>query len=241
MRRLRERSWHAIDKAFPRPSRILDVGAGTGVDTIHLIRRGHEVVACDPSAAMLGHLAAKAQATAVALPAHCLPARRIGELADIYGQASFDGAVSSFGALNLEPDLATSVAGLGRLVRPGGCLVASLLNRWAVVESLGNLAMLRPARAARRWRGRGTFRAGPLETGHVVRYDTLPAIRRALRPAFEVTHCEALAFASPPPSGKNAVRHRRLLSALDSIDRVVAARWPFNRLGDHLLVTASRV
>ncbi|MGH2901857.1 MAG: class I SAM-dependent methyltransferase [Solirubrobacteraceae bacterium] len=52
--------WRELAAAHPGP--ILDVGAGTGRITLDLARRGHEVVALDLDAALLGVLAERADA-----------------------------------------------------------------------------------------------------------------------------------------------------------------------------------
>lgn len=236
---LRARSVRALLRAFPEPCRLLDVGAGTGAESLVLAKRGYEVVAVDPSAPMLAELSCKAGAKGVSVDAHVLPASRLAGLADQY--APFDGAYSSFGALNLEADLQAAVQGLARLVRPGGSLVLSVLNRWALVEALANLALLRPRRAARRWSGQALFYA-PGGAVASVRYDTVGSLRRALRPWFKVERVEALGFAVPPPSAWPHLRKRqRLLRTLSRIDDRLSHTWPARRLGDQLLVMAVRV
>jgi SAM-dependent methyltransferase len=52
--------WHELAAAADGP--ILDVGAGTGRVTLDLARRGHDVVALDIDAALLGELERRAQA-----------------------------------------------------------------------------------------------------------------------------------------------------------------------------------
>ena len=44
---VRERLWERLDALFPAGSRVLDVTAGTGLDALHLVRRGVDVTACD--------------------------------------------------------------------------------------------------------------------------------------------------------------------------------------------------
>jgi SAM-dependent methyltransferase len=60
-------AWAAAlaDLLPPRPSRVLDCGAGTGFLSIIAARLGHQVTAVDLSPGMLAHLTAKAQACGV--------------------------------------------------------------------------------------------------------------------------------------------------------------------------------
>jgi SAM-dependent methyltransferase len=101
--------------ADPVPgARILDVGAGDGNAALACARRGAAVSACDPSGEMvrLGR-------------ARCgdRVEWRIGDAAELpYADASFDAAVSAFGAA-LAPDAGRAARELVRVVRPGGLVV----------------------------------------------------------------------------------------------------------------------
>ncbi|MGY1747198.1 class I SAM-dependent methyltransferase [Blastococcus sp. SYSU D00695] len=92
-----------------RPRRVLDLGAGTGLLTEVLLAAGHEVVAVDPSAEMLGQLRARrpgvetAVGDAEALP---LPGRAV------------DAVVAGQAAHWFRP--APAAAELRRVLRPGG-------------------------------------------------------------------------------------------------------------------------
>jgi SAM-dependent methyltransferase len=81
-----------------RPRRVLDVGAGTGLLTEQLVAAGHEVVAVDPSAEMLGQLAARLpQVTTLVGAAEALPLPDGAVDAVVAGQAAhwFDPAGAS--------------------------------------------------------------------------------------------------------------------------------------------------
>ena len=115
---------HAYDRARPsypteaiewmveRPrARVLELGAGTGMLTEHLVSQGHRVVATDPSAQMLDRLRGRvrkvqvAQATAEAIP---LTSRSV----DIVACAQ---AFHWFDHEQAMPEIA-------RVLRPGGVL-----------------------------------------------------------------------------------------------------------------------
>ena len=95
-RGVRECFWRHVERAVPTPSRVLDFGAGSGFDTLHLAGLGHEVTAYDLSEGMIGVLrrrcAAEIAASRVSALAGPLEAVR-GALA---ARAPFDAVVSNF-------------------------------------------------------------------------------------------------------------------------------------------------
>jgi len=69
-------------------------------------------------------------------------------------------------------------------------------------------------------------------------YHSLSKIRSALGPAFKLIRSEGLAVASPPPHHNIfPVKNPRLYKLLRRIDATIKDSFPFNRCGDHLIVT----
>lgn len=99
--------------------RVLEVGAGTGLVTVDLARAADTVLATDYSAAMVASLEARVRDAGVT-NVRC-------EQADLYDlrfePATFDAVVAA-NVLHLVPDLPRALAALGRMVKPGGRLVA---------------------------------------------------------------------------------------------------------------------
>jgi ubiquinone/menaquinone biosynthesis C-methylase UbiE len=94
-------------------SRVLDLGAGTGVASDALAAAGAHVIAADASSGMLRHDAESRP------PAVCADAAHLSFRSD-----SFDHVVAAF-VLNHVPDLTAALAELARIVRPGGSIAAS--------------------------------------------------------------------------------------------------------------------
>jgi SAM-dependent methyltransferase len=116
--------WHHFSRLFRRGDRVLDVGCGTGSDTIRLASRGIHVTAIDVSDGMMRQMRAKVAAASL----DAFVDAYTGEVVDVLRSLGgpFDGVVSSFAVLNTV-DLRSFEAEAERLLRPGGRLVAHLL------------------------------------------------------------------------------------------------------------------
>ncbi len=154
----RARSLQVLDRAFAPGDHLLELGCGTGEEAIHLARRAVYVVATDAASEMLNMLNAKLAHNNRVISERITPillsAGKIGTLVERFGRYSFDGAYSSFGPLNCEPDLAPIADALTDLVKPGGRIVLSLINCYCPWEIAWYLAKGRPKEAFRRWSGR---------------------------------------------------------------------------------------
>jgi SAM-dependent methyltransferase len=118
--------WGRYRRLFRPGDLVMDLGCGTGIDTLFLAERGVRVIAVDASPGMLAHLRAKA--------------RRAGlddsieveerDLAEPWSRppGQVDGIVSAFAGLNTAGDLTSVAAEAGRLLRPGGLMVAHMLG-----------------------------------------------------------------------------------------------------------------
>ena len=241
----RVRSLQALDQALAPGMRVLELGCGTGAEAIHLAGRGVTVVATDAAPAMVATLAAKlapggpAEALAGRITPLVLPAGRAGELVARYGPGGFDGAYSSFGPLNCEPVLAPVVAALAALVRPGGRVVISLINRYCLWETAWYLKAGQPGQAFRRWGGQSvaTVRAAWQDERIPIFYWTPGVVERAFRPAFRVRRRLGLPWLLPPQYLDGLVRRAPgVFRRLARLDRRFAHRWPCYAVGDHVLL-----
>jgi SAM-dependent methyltransferase len=235
---MRARSLSALERAFPAGAALLDVGCGTGTEAIWLAQRGYRITAVDSSRAMLDVLGRRAAAANLDISTRQLKAGDLTKLVEELGEGAFDGAYSSFGALNTEPSLDRSLAALSRLVRPGGRIVLSVMNRWCLAEMALMVAGGRAGEAFRRLRRSLTVAVG--ESSIEVTYPSWPQLKRALDPEFKALSVEALTLLLLPYAWPALAPHGRTFGALARVDRVLAPRQPFAWLGDHLLVVAER-
>ncbi|HTB72024.1 MAG TPA: methyltransferase domain-containing protein [Polyangiaceae bacterium] len=241
---MRGRALEHLSLAFAPGSRLIELGSGTGTEAARLVALGCRVALVDVSPRLLERASAKVRATRPdgLLGAHRLPARSVGELARVYGAGSFDGAYSSFGPLNCEPLLEPVGRGLADLVRPGGAVVLSVINRWCPAEVGWFAAHGRWREAARRWGGpvqAAAYPGGPRDV--TTWYYSRREIERAFSPAFRLEHAEALPLLWPPPYLDFMVaRLEPLLRAAGPLERAAAALPLLRDLGDHVLVRLRR-
>jgi SAM-dependent methyltransferase len=236
-------------RAIYRPSEnLLELGCGTGTEALQLARAGSHIVATDAAPGMISKLQQKlAQGTNQDIADHImtyvLPASEVNSLEKEIGIGGFDGAFSSFGPLNCEPDLAPVASALGRLVRPGGKVVISLLGRFCLWETAWYLAHGKPAKAIRRWGGqaeatvRGEWQAERIK----VYYWSADHVERTFSDDFKLTDRSALPWMLPPQYLSGIFRGRsRLFRMLAAAEKRTARYWPANVLGDHIRFTFVR-
>lgn len=241
---LRQVSVSHLLSVFRRGHRVLEIGCGTGAEAIRLAEAGVEVVATDISPRMLLRLAEKLERAR--LEGHVVPlslaAGQVERLTGLYEREAFDGAFSSFGALNCEPDLRAFPARLAALLRPGAPFLLSVLNRLCLFDLL-SAALGRPRRLLRRL-GRGPVELPVWEDQrtHVpVRYLSRRAIARLFRPHFRVERVVGLSVLCPPFDRARLIEGMpRLAAVLRTLEARLGGRFPLNLLGDQILIQLRR-
>jgi len=240
-RLLRDRSLAQLHRIFERRSPILEIGCGSGMETLELLRSGHEVVAVDISARMLEVVQQKARQIGARdrLRVHRLRARDLGDLVPQYGSAAFPGGFSTYGALNCEPDLAPVAAALGRLLPEGAPFLAGVYNRWCAFEILAYALTGRFGRATGRWRD--PVRVGSSRFCVDVVAFSAPQMSRLFGEAFRLERIEGVPVMLPP---SDLVRYAEIFSPrfarLERLDHWIGTHGPGRWLGDHLLMTFRR-
>lgn len=240
-RLLRDRSLVELRRAFHGRPRLLEVGCGSGTETMPLIADGHELLCVDISERMLEVVRAKARRAGLS---ERLATRRMA-LADLpsllhdEGPAAFDGAYSTYGALNCEADLRALPEALGELLRPESRFVAGVYNRWCAFELAGYGVTGRWSRAVAR-----TRRPVPVGWSRFC-VDTFALsageFRRLFEPRFSVERVEGVPVVIPPSdlvAYTDAMGPR--FDRLARVDRWLGRWWPFSVLGDHFLMTLRR-
>jgi SAM-dependent methyltransferase len=232
---LREEMWRWLDATFTSPSRLLDLGCGTGLDAIRMAHREHRVTATDLSVQMVARTHDRAVREGVANRVQSL---NIGahELQRLDGTGEYDGAYSNLGPLNCVPDQNDVSRECARLLRPGGVLMFSVIGRicpWEVVYYLGRR---RWARVAVRY-ARDIVPVSMNKHTIWTRYYTPRQFYRPYERDFGLVHYRGLCLFAPPPYLTSVrERHPDWYERLWRIDRR-ASGWPLLRsMGDHFLI-----
>ena len=211
----REAVWRVIEPLFQTGDEILDIGCGTGEDAMHLGRHGIHVSAIDPSGEMV-RIASSRGVAATQLA--------VEELDRIH--ATYDGALSNFGALNCTADLCSVADSLQRLLRPRRYVVICLLNRTCAWEMVWFGLKMRARTAFRRLRRGGVSTS----LGLLVYYPSPRQVERAFESGFELMKSVGVGVCVPPSYVKLPAMIVRLAAKVDA----GVGHLPLLRnLGDH--------
>jgi SAM-dependent methyltransferase len=222
--RFRARVHAVIAEELPPPARILDVGAGIGLDAEALAARGYAVHGIDASAGMVA--VARERVPGVEFDVEDLLATERGP---------FDGALANFGVLNCVP-LDEAAKALARVVSPRGCLFVVVMPRLHPTFLLQSLASLQPRRALARLRPRIEL---PLSGGNRLstRYHSPRAVGTAFEPFFRTRRVESLGLLVPPPGSRLP---ERIVEVLWGMEQRLRSKPGLRAMGDHVLVVLER-
>jgi SAM-dependent methyltransferase len=236
----RARVHAALGRHFAPGARLLELGCGTGEDTLALAARGHTLVACDPAPQMLARAEAKLGAEGRAAAVRFVRGSA-GTLADAWPTlgARVDGVFSNFAPLNCELSLDPVRRLLEQALAPGGRFVGVVLPKICPLEIALFLARGEPRTAFRR------FRRSPVADvdGHTfpMRYYGARDFDRALGAGFRRVEVRSLGLCLPPLSfGPQLARGQRLLDALAVLEDRTAGLPGLRHLGDHVIVVYER-
>ena len=237
---LRNRSVNYLSKIFKPGEVVLEIGCGTGTETILLAQHGLKILAADISPKMLEVLARKARNAGVSdkiVPIHTRT-YALKEKLEQLGYGHIDGAYSTYGAINTEPKLDQLFQDLHSLIRPGGHLVLGVWNRYCLYEILGYSLKLRPAMAFARL-------TNPVPVGKsrfcITSYAySVGTLKKHLEQVFKLRKVYGVQILLP---ASNLIRYlppEPLLGLVKRMDIMLESHFPWNHLGDHFLGVYSR-
>ena len=224
--------WEMIPHIERTGYELLELNAGTGIDSLWFAKGGTRVLATDAAPGMVAQLKAK-QAANPDLPLEVMKCSFL-EL-DRLGDRRFDHVFSNFGGLNCTAQLDQVLQGVDRVLRPGGTCALVLMPRFSPWETFailkGHFRL-----ALRRWRTGGT--AAQVETVSFPCFYYSPRfVHKHLGKGYEVISQRALSYFVPPPHMERfPSRWPRLYYLLHELEEATAHRWPFRNGGDHFLI-----
>jgi deazaflavin-dependent oxidoreductase (nitroreductase family) len=238
---LRNRSVNHLSKIFRPGEVVLEVGCGTGTETISLAKHGVRIIASDISSKMLEVLARKAKEAGLSdmiVPVHA----RTYALKERLKQMGFDeidGAYSTYGAINTEPRLGGLFQDLHSIIRPEGYLVLGVWNKYCLYEMLGYTLKLNPSMAFARLRN-------PVPVGKsrfcITSYAySVSSLKKYVTRLFRLRKVYGVQILLP---ASNLIRYlppEPFLSFIKKVDVALESHYPWNNLGDHFLSVYSRM
>ena len=233
---LRDRSLSKIRKFAVKAGHVLEIGCGTGAETLELLRDGHEVFAIDISERMLENIQRKARDEGLigSLRTMKLRAANVGELLETTGQKSFDIGYSTYGALNCEPNIENMPSALSLLLKPGGYFIAGVYNKFCIAETASNVLSMNSSRLF--WRLKNPIREGRSRFCIDVYSFSFREFMGIFGRYFRALETEGVPVILPPSNFKRLLGLlERKFVMLDSADRKISGIWPLKYLGDHFL------
>jgi len=226
-----------LGSAFKPGERLLELGCGTGEEAVALARKGVSVLLTDISETQvrLARQRIQKEGLEAFLTARVMGIEGLGDLLGQMGEGAFDGAFSSFGALNCTPGIERLPRDLHALIRPGGRFICSVMNRTCAWEILSGIASLRPSTAFRRMGEPEAAIAGVPGSRVNVRYFTPSEIDGMFGSRFQIesSHDHPLL---PPPYLDGVFRH--LPGYLEWASR--KSDGALRGLGDHMFIRMKR-
>jgi SAM-dependent methyltransferase len=233
---MRARVYQSCARHFPVGGTLLELGCGTGEDTLALTARGHRMVSIDPAPGMIAEAKVKLAAVgrAGAVTFINTGAGDLGEKWSSLG-LSVDGVFSNFAPLNCELSLDPVRTLLERALRPGGRFVGVVIPRICPMEVALFLARGEARAALRR------FARSPVADVEgrqfSMRYYGASDFDRALGAGFRRVEVTSLGLALPPLSfGPAFARIPGLLKALSFVEDHVNSLPVVRGWGDHIVL-----
>jgi ubiquinone/menaquinone biosynthesis C-methylase UbiE len=221
--------------------RVLELNCGTGQDALWLARHAREVVATDISEGMLDIARRKAmlhpEGRGITFRQLDINRLRSPDMAAELG--TFDLILSDFDGLNCLSDISWLPDALGRLLNPGGHVILVFMNPLCVMESLYFIGTGRLLRAFARLDRKG-LSAHIGNDVHVRTYfHPVGRVVRSLRSEYMIHRIEAVGLSTPPTLMRSFYhRHQGWFRRLHWLEDRLGPLFPFNRIGDHVLIHA---
>jgi ubiquinone/menaquinone biosynthesis C-methylase UbiE len=234
----RARTHEAFRRWIKPGFRVLEIGCGTGLDTVFLAGSGARVVACDPSEEMLSRARRRIGVAGVGDRVGLLSCglQELPQFLDALDHAEgFDAVVSNFGALNCLSSLDALGTIGSRHLRPGGAVMLGLIGRTCLWETVYFLARGERDKASRRRAGNVAIPVAGMAVPTF--YHQRRDVQASLGKAFTLDTTLGIGVVVPPPFLEPRWQQLPTLvrRAAVTVDRITAG-WPLlNSLGDHTL------
>lgn len=237
---LRIVSISVMSQLFKRGDTVLEIGCGTGTETLSLAKRGIRVIATDISSKMIEALNSKAGKEGLSDKVVGVWSRPVDlrEKITKLGFAQFDGAYSTYGAVNTEPRLPEMMKVLNNILKENAPLVLGVWNKYCIYEILGYSIKLKPDLAFARLRN-------PVQVGKsrfcvATNAFSVGSLGDIVNPYFKLNRVYGVVITLPPSNLTRYLPKGRIFALLKSLDLNIGRSFPMNRLGDHFLAVYTK-
>lgn len=231
---MRAQVYDHIDQYLGKECNILELNAGTGIDALRFVKKGHNVHCVEVAGGMVNEIKNKISANALE-SRWSVYQKSFTDLESVDVQ-HIDYVFSNMGGLNCTKDLRAVFQPLVPKLNPGAVLTLVIMTHLSPWDWL-SFFTLRWRHATRRL-GRGPVMAHLLGETFEVFYHSIADTKKALGTKFKLVQTESLGLFLPPPDKTYLPKNfPRLFSMLKKIDRSTRNIFPFNRVGDHVVMT----
>ncbi len=238
---LRGRIHARLNTHFFPGCNVLELGCGTGEDTLHLANQGIHVTATDISPRMLEITRHKTQNNPFVQTAE-LDLRELTSTQSVLPDAKiFDGAFSNFGPLNALDDWKPLAHWLASRVKPGGIVGLGVMGPFCVWEIMWHGMHLDFKTATRRLKGYATFKPDGSAAPMKIYYPTIQRLEADFSEWFMPIHVESIGLFLPPSDVYGVIEKRpRLMTRLINLEKRFAENPTLARFADHYWIEFER-
>ena len=232
---LRERSISLMKTFFPPSQRLMEIGSGTGTETLEMLKSGHEITAIDISENMNSILRKKAIDAEVSdlLTTITMKASDLVNHEKGFMNKPFDGLYSNYGALNCESNIDAIMESVHKIVKPHGKVVLGIFNKFCILELTAHMIGMKPRRVFERFSNKIPEGASRF---CIDVYPYSPAyLKRLFSKRFNIEMIYGCPVILPPSNYSFMIKGRINEERIKKADMFFSKLWPFNYMGDHTL------
>jgi ubiquinone/menaquinone biosynthesis C-methylase UbiE len=235
----RERTRSHFENYVQAGSKILELNAGTGQDSIYFAQKGYEIHATDISEGMLRQLTQKVTALKLSeLVTH--EQISFTDLETLTKKEPFDAVFSNFGGLNCTNQLDKVLASLPALLNPNGIVTLVIMPPFCLWEFLHCLRGSFKVAFRRLFAKNGA--KAHIEGVHFLCWYYRPSyVLEYSKKDFELVRLEGLCTLVPPSYMENfPTKYPRLWIFLKKYEGKLKDTFPFKYIGDYFIITLKK-